>query len=140
MARTNARLTAAIGTIQDALVSVLDEHDFKRRGTQYERDALAKLKARLDELMPWDATPKTGGENSCANCARVHATLPDVCIPAALMRVLVSDREEMTHKQALDALAALDPDALWDDVGPIIDRLGEGYYSMKETSDAENNT
>jgi hypothetical protein len=65
----------------------------------------------------------------CPNCGDEHAELPSApCLLAVLLGLIVHDRETMTHEQAQAALAKVDVDALWTDLGPILDRLEDGAY------------
>ena len=68
----------------------------------------------------------------CNNCCREHDDLPDVCLPAAMLGVSVFSREELTPDEADTLLENLNVDQLWDDIGPIIDRIQEGYYNIND--------
>jgi hypothetical protein len=70
--------------------------------------------------------------NECSNCARKHRTLPDLCILAALTGVSLHGRCDIDEKQAADIIKNTNADMLWDDIGPIIDRLEAGYYKNGE--------
>lgn len=72
----------------------------------------------------------------CNNCGRTHEIFLDVCIADAFLGVSLHSRGSLTEKQAAIILAGMDAAAFWDDVGPIIDRLEEGYYNIdKEDTD-----
>ena len=70
----------------------------------------------------------------CPNCGDEHSEMPIApCLLAALFGLIVRDRGTLTEEQARAALANVDTDALWTDLGPILDRLEGGQYAT--TSD-----
>ncbi|HMM79256.1 MAG TPA: hypothetical protein PKC65_04450 [Pyrinomonadaceae bacterium] len=68
----------------------------------------------------------------CSNCADEHRSIPDVCILSALVGVSLFSRESLNEKQARNIIASSNADHLWDDLGPIIDRLESGFYALTE--------
>ena len=69
------------------------------------------------------------GEPTCNNCGKTHAKTVHVCVLAALL-ALVVDRGDKGKRFARRAVARVDVDAFWDDVGPIIDKLEDGWYDI----------
>lgn len=73
--------------------------------------------------------PKAG--TPCDNCSASHHTLPTApCLIAAMVAHLVHARGEFTETEGLARLRALSVDAVWDDLGPILDRIGAGVYDV----------
>ena len=65
----------------------------------------------------------------CPNCGGNVANHPeDGCVLAALIQV-IRERQSMSEKELRKLHANADVDALWDDLGRIIDKLEEGNYS-----------
>jgi hypothetical protein len=64
----------------------------------------------------------------CANCVRNHDEVDDICVLSVLVGVSLQSRQSITDEQAIDIIKNTNADMLWDDIGPIIDRLEEGYY------------
>lgn len=63
----------------------------------------------------------------CPNCGKPVAGHPENgCLLAALIGV-IQDRG-VTRRRALTLHANADVDALWSDLGPVIDRLQDGKY------------
>lgn len=67
---------------------------------------------------------------TCPNCSRpMEKNHPiDVCLVAALFGV-VRDRGNKTDDRIKKLMRDVNVDLLWDDLGPLIDRLEKGYYS-----------
>lgn len=66
---------------------------------------------------------------ACPNCSEfVVGHKQNGCVLAALINV-IRDREGSTEGEIHTLHADCDPDGLWTDLGPIIDRLGAGEYS-----------
>jgi hypothetical protein len=42
------------------------------------------------------------------------------------------EREEHSDEHLLKVFTAVNPDSLWDDLSPILDKLASGYYSCEE--------
>lgn len=66
----------------------------------------------------------------CGNCLTVHTATHNVCILPVLFGILVDARESMTEAEAVARMAAVNVDALWDDLGPILDQLAGGKYDV----------
>ena len=69
----------------------------------------------------------------CANCNENHRTFaaqPQRCLVKVLFVHLVNNREELTDTQALELLETLNVDALFDDLGPVLDNLRDGRYNV----------
>jgi hypothetical protein len=64
----------------------------------------------------------------CPNCLGRHVDMADVCMLSAAFGVIVHSRQDLTLDQARERIAKVSADAFWDDVGPILDRLTDGYY------------
>lgn len=64
----------------------------------------------------------------CPNCLEKHEVFPDVCVLHVLLGVAVHGRQSLTNEAAHVVLKNCNADALWDDLGPIVDRLEAGYY------------
>lgn len=64
----------------------------------------------------------------CPNCTLHVGHDENGCLLATLMGV-VRSREELTEAQIYELWARCDVDALWDDIGGIIDALEAGEYS-----------
>jgi hypothetical protein len=45
-----------------------------------------------------------------------------------LVGVSLQSRQSITDEQAIEIIKNTNADMLWEDIGPIIDRLEEGYY------------
>jgi hypothetical protein len=69
-------------------------------------------------------------EIKCNNCCQPHTEFTDVCILESLLGVSVLGRESLTMEQARSILIETDVYALWNDLGPIIDRLEDGKYAI----------
>ncbi len=67
----------------------------------------------------------------CPNCtiSAVKDHPEDGCVLAALIQVL-REREELPERTLLALHAKTDVDALWDDLGPILDKLEDGSYLL----------
>ncbi len=73
---------------------------------------------------------KTGAV--CPNCnSPVRDHQENGCVLAALTTVL-RDRGEHSARKLQSLHANCDADALWNDVGRIVDKLGEGGYSSRK--------
>ena len=71
----------------------------------------------------------------CPNCGAPVDVHPDTsCVLNALINVL-RDREELDESELQALHAECWVDDLWDDLAPIIDRLGAGEYSHGEGED-----
>lgn len=68
---------------------------------------------------------------ACPNCGLPVGHEEDGCVLASLMRV-VRDRGEHTDEEILRLWANCHADLLWDDIGPIVTRLGLGRYDITE--------
>ncbi len=65
----------------------------------------------------------------CPNCSEPIEGHPDNgCVLRVLMQVL-EDRQDLTPEQLFNLHAKCDTDALWTDLGAVIDNLEEGHYS-----------
>lgn len=71
----------------------------------------------------------------CPNCAGIPAQEhpQNGCVLAALIEV-VRDRGEMSATDLAQLLANTDADALWNDLGPIVDTLEAGGYTQQESA------
>jgi len=71
-------------------------------------------------------------EKKCPNCQeRFHVVHPENgCVLASLTQV-VREREIVDEEKLLQLHENTDVSALWDDLGPIIDKLEEGKYLVK---------
>lgn len=69
----------------------------------------------------------------CPNCGHpgVFEHPDDGCVLAALIGVL-RDREDLSEEELLELHSRCDVDALWSDIGKVLDRLEEGFYSNDE--------
>lgn len=66
----------------------------------------------------------------CPNCSEQVENHPqNGCVLAALVEIL-RDRGRYTDQTLQTIHANCDVDALWEDLGPVIDRLGDGDYSQ----------
>lgn len=67
----------------------------------------------------------------CPNCltTAVKHHPENGCVLAALIQVL-REREELPERTLLSLHAKTDVDALWDDLGPILDKLEDGGYLL----------
>lgn len=71
----------------------------------------------------------------CPNCYETVQDHPqNGCVLAALIQV-VRERGSRTDAELLALHADANVDAMWDDIGPIIDRLEDGAYTI--TGDEE---
>ena len=69
---------------------------------------------------------------TCPNCGcPVEGHPNNACVLAALIGV-VRDRENLTEDELLALHRNACVDVMWDDIGPILDRLEEGFYSVPE--------
>jgi hypothetical protein len=67
----------------------------------------------------------------CPNCCAEIDTHPrDECILYVFMTVL-RDRGNLDDEQLAEIHANCAVDMMWDDIGPILDRLEEGYYDSE---------
>jgi hypothetical protein len=65
----------------------------------------------------------------CPNCTAPIKLHPENgCVLNALIQV-VRERRTKTERQLLRLHAKAMPDALWEDIGPLVDRLEDGKYS-----------
>lgn len=64
--------------------------------------------------------------NCCVNSVEDHPE--NGCVLAALIGV-IRDRADISDEQRQEIHATCDVDALWNDIGKIVDRLEEGEYS-----------
>ena len=66
---------------------------------------------------------------NCPNCSvPVKTHTHNGCVLHELMCV-ISDRGNLTKKEVRAIHAYVDADALWNDLGAIVDRLEEGGYA-----------
>lgn len=67
---------------------------------------------------------------SCPNCFYEHKDFSvDPCLLHALLAAAVAGRGEITNEQAAEIMRGTNVDALWDDLGPLVDRLVAGFYA-----------
>lgn len=67
----------------------------------------------------------------CPNCRQPVADHPENgCVLAALIQV-IREREAMSEEKLRELHASTDTDQLWEDLGPLVDRLEEGEYSAQ---------
>lgn len=66
----------------------------------------------------------------CENCRDSHVFTEAPCIAHALLMVRGGE-VAMTEQDMRERLARLDTEALWNDVGPIIDNLLGGEYDVE---------
>lgn len=68
----------------------------------------------------------------CPNCFKpIKTHKNNGCVLKALM-VVLNGRGGKTRKELNKLHAKCNADALWDELGPIIDRLGDGEFSDTE--------
>lgn len=65
---------------------------------------------------------------NCPNCGKPIGHEQNGCLLATLIEVL-KERGEHTEEARRRIWAECDPDALWDDLGTIVDKLGESQYT-----------
>lgn len=68
----------------------------------------------------------------CSQCTDEHRSIPDVCVLSAFAGVSLFSRESLNDEQARNIIANTNPDHLWDDLGPILDKLEAGFYAFTE--------
>jgi len=67
--------------------------------------------------------------DTCPNCGgSIKDHVADFCVLSSLMGV-VDDRGNLARAQLEQLWGNVDIDRLWDDLGPILDRLEAGDYS-----------
>lgn len=80
-------------------------------------------------------TQAPAAENSsaiCGNCLSPIENHPENgCVIGALFKVL-HDRGEMEPSEIHRLHAACDVDRLWDEIGLLVDELGDGDFSSKD--------
>lgn len=73
----------------------------------------------------------TTQDTRCPNCLGEHEIPEEPCLLGALVAVLVSS-ERLSPAVALERMRKANADHLWDDLGPIVDRLMAGEYDDTE--------
>lgn len=69
------------------------------------------------------------GKLKCPNCGGNVANHPeDGCVLAALIQV-IRERQSKSEPRLRKLHAKVDVDALWEDLGRVIDKLEDGAYS-----------
>lgn len=70
-----------------------------------------------------------GKKHICPNCQASVANHPDTaCVLGALI-ALIRDRQSVSERRLRKIHADTDVDAMWEDLGPVIDKLEAGGYS-----------
>ena len=68
----------------------------------------------------------------CDNCLTPHATLPNN--PQCLILILVAQLVQgdcLTVEEGLALIPTVSADALWDDLGAVLDKLEAGAYALE---------
>jgi len=69
---------------------------------------------------------------TCPNCLAPVANHPDTaCVLGALI-ALIRDRQSVPERRLRKIHADTDVDAMWEDIGPVIDKLEAGGYSLPD--------
>lgn len=63
----------------------------------------------------------------CNNCGRPHGWFRDRCLLSVLLGLAIGG-DNLTIPEARSMIDTTNVDALWDDMGPIIDNLAAGHY------------
>jgi len=77
-----------------------------------------------------DATVK------CPNCLREHGIPEEPCMLGALASML--GQRGVNPEEALGLIERANPEHLWDDLGPILERLAVGYYDCEPEPETTN--
>ncbi len=66
---------------------------------------------------------------TCPNCNAPHGVPVESCLLGALLAVIVNSRGTVAPEAAARLMESTDIDALWEDLGPVLDTLESGGYS-----------
>jgi hypothetical protein len=70
---------------------------------------------------------------TCNNCFKTHGVFSDRCLLNNLFGILVHEGgHDFTHETARKMIDRVDADMLWQDIGPILDRLRDGEYTYED--------
>lgn len=109
----------------------------------HEDGALKSAYARDDKGQLWGSAnaKDADAETMCPNCGQhpVKNHPQTGCLLAALVQVL-RDRGEYTEQQLHAIHANCNEDLLWDDIGDIVNRLGNGEFGTQDEAPPEEQT
>lgn len=80
--------------------------------------------------MPAKKTKKAPARIACPNCFVRRAEPRSACVLEALMSIVV-ERGESSANRNMRIWSTVDPDRLWDALGPVVDRLAAGEFSSE---------
>lgn len=119
-ARANDSLTL-VAAIPSGVTAEFPGESLVHAQTVIEQDGVFPVSAN-------DVRTDPAVEHVCPNCGEAADGHPvNGCVLAALISVL-ADRGELPDERLLELHAGANTDAMWLDLGPVVDKLGEGYY------------